>query len=742
MGRRLADKCKRFFREKIQEMNKLDHALSLAAKGFHVFPLVPNSKVPLKEMENFPEIASNDPEVVRKWWTDYPSANIAISTTKYNGSGALLAVDVDNKNGVSGDDTLFGFELDGLLLPKTFTQHTPTGGKHLLYFCSRPVRNSAKKLGKGIDTRGQGGYVVGAGSTIGGIPYTFDEAPLAEAPAWLVEKCGEAKPKQEKVAAIEGVNLEFAVKRAIFYLENEAFRGIEGSRNGTAFAVAAKIKDYGVPEDQCFLLMTERWECSPPLDSAELESVVRSAYKYADNPYGALAPEAVFTPSVPEKEAVPFYLDEINKEYALLYEDGGHVVMKEIVDNSGAKRLKMFPEATFNRIYSHLTVQEMVGDKLREIPYSKKWLNWAGRREYQGLCFSPGKQAPEGYYNLWFGFRVEPLPYERADMLQRAGFDAFMDHAKTNVCAGNDELFQWLMGYFAQMIQKPYERPLTTLVFQGRKGTGKNTLVDRVGFLLRDHYKVADDSRYLTSNFNGHLDNCLMLVLDEAFWSGDKSAEGKLKGITTSPRIMIERKGKEPYMVDNLVRLVVIGNEEWLVPASADERRYAVFKMGEGRMQDTKYFSEMARNMDVYGGCRVLLDYLQNFDLTKVDPNIAPKTEGLLAQKIESLGLFGAWWHECLSSGSIYGGEWPLVVDKSHLLESYRMYAKGRRGDRWLLDTRMAGRILREYCPSTVTDSQRRDGKIFIQTFKLPTLEVARAEWVKYLGDEIDWSKQ
>src|SRR5690606_35582068 len=101
---------------------------------------------------------------------------------------------------------------------------------------------------------------------------------------------------------------------------------------------------------------------------------------------------------------------------------------------------------------------------------------------------------------------------------QRSGFDAFIHHAKENVCQGDEDLFQWLMGYFAHMVQRPYERPLTTLVFRGGKGVGKNTLIDRVGNLLGEsHYLVATDGRYLTSNFNGHMDSCLCLVLDEAF---------------------------------------------------------------------------------------------------------------------------------------------------------------------------------------------------------------------------------
>ena len=100
-----------------------------------------------------------------------------------------------------------------------------------------------------------------------------------------------------------------------------------------------------------------------------------------------------------------------------------------------------------------------------------------------------------------------------------------------------------------------------------RKGVGKNALVDRIGGLLsHDNYLVTHDGRYLMSSFNGHMESCLCMVFDEAFWSGDKSAEGKLKGLITSPEVLIERKGKEAYKADNLVGTIIIGNESWLVP--------------------------------------------------------------------------------------------------------------------------------------------------------------------------------
>src|SRR3990167_2596743 len=135
-------------------MTKLKSALSLAAQGFHVFPLEPNSKTP--HIDDFPNRASRDPKQIERWWIDpvlgWPQDfNIGIST-----SHNLLVVDVDNKNDKHGDAEITQLELNGCEFPPTFEQRTPTGGRHLIYQVRQHVKQGAGVLGKGLDIRSRG----------------------------------------------------------------------------------------------------------------------------------------------------------------------------------------------------------------------------------------------------------------------------------------------------------------------------------------------------------------------------------------------------------------------------------------------------------------------------------------------------------------------------------------------------------------------------------------------------------
>lgn len=726
--------------------SKLERAKELLKFGFHVFPLNENSKIPA--IKGFPKEASFKGEILENWWKRDANFNIGISTTRFQNGAALVVVDVDNKGKKRGDETLLALELEGYEFPKTFEQTTPGGGRHLVYSHVEAVKQGVDVLGSGLDIRSKGGYIVAAGSTLDGKPYTDNGHPVTPAPQWIIDKCGKAKEKVQTFTATEIINRESALKRAEHYLLHEAPLSIKGQGGDqTAYKVAAKVKDFGLNANDALLLMLTHWNdrTTPGWSPERLKEKVDHAYTYGLDPIGVNSPEHDFkdieSDDEQEKKNIS-YLKKMNERFAIVYGEDGHSILEETVDEKGSPKRRFYTEQTLKRMFS--TSKVNFGGKWKS--WADAWLDWPERREYRGLCFTPGREPRNGYYNLWTGWAVEPIPYSEATGEARMGFDRFIDHARVNVCQGSEESFRWLMGYLAHLVQKPFERPLTTLVFKGRKGTGKNALIERVGKLLGDRqFLVAHNSRYLTSNFNGHLDSCLMLVLDEAFWSGEKGADSALKGITTAPEIMIERKGRDPYLVDNLVRLVIIGNERWLVPASGDERRYAVFQMGEGKMQQTKFFEEMRILMDQKGGSQVLLDHLLKFDLASVDVNVAPKGQALLEQKVASLEPFYQWWLECLQDGHISGIDfedgWPKQIDRALFRKVFHDYVRARNIRSRIPDAVEMGHLLKDVLPNFNTALRRREGNTRVRAYRLPDLNESRRLFSQYIGQEMSWDE-
>lgn len=715
-------------------MALLESAIALAARGFHVFPLREGGKLPA--IKEYPTRATRDPATIYEWWGEWPNANIGISTT-HN----LLVVDVDTKEWAKGNETVLGLELEGYALPDTYVQHTPTGGRHFVYSVDAPVKQGTDVLGPGVDVRSKGGFIVGAGSVVVPGTYGGEGETIAPAPQWLIDRCGRAPERTEPAPPPENIDQDRAVERARHYLVHECPTALPGTRNDAGYRAAAKVKDMGVTKDTCIDLMLEFWNCEPMLDTEEVEHVVDSAYEYSQQGIGSASPEAQFEP-VPADEndegCHPF--DEVNKEFAFAVAGGGHHILWETTDECGNFRLEHLHEGTFHKRLNAWTMA--TGDNKHK-PVTELWMKSDRRRSYDGLCFRPGEQAPPGWYNLWRGFAVDPLPPgEEPDARSKRSVDMWLEHLRENVCQKNADLYRWLVGYFAHLVQKPGEKPLVALVFRGAKGVGKSAPTERVGALLGNHFLVASNRRYLTGNFNGHMENVLLFCLEEAFWSGDKAAEGQLKDLITGGKFNIEHKGKEPYKVDNRLRCVIIGNEDWIVPASHDERRYAVLDVTDGRKQDRQFFIEMREGMEA-GGYRYLLRYLLDFDLTGIDVNDAPNTQALADQKVESLDPFHEWWLACLEAGRIigldFGDDWPEQIDKERFRAAIGRHVKERNIRSRTPESRAIGRQLAKCCPS-ITSTKRRENKTTtVQVYQLPDLATARKEWDSFIGWATAW---
>lgn len=186
--------------------------------NYHIFPIrqilgigteTPRCDCPDETCPNVgkhPRIAWSKEAGRPEMWERWPNDGFGIATGKRSG---IWVLDVDPKNG--GIKTLSALEQANAPLPKTISVITGSGGLHFYFQYPGPdFRNTAGALGAGLDTRGDGGYVVGPGSLHrSGKRYNWQLGPadvsLAVAPEWLLKLCkqpprrgGYGAPGEEK----------------------------------------------------------------------------------------------------------------------------------------------------------------------------------------------------------------------------------------------------------------------------------------------------------------------------------------------------------------------------------------------------------------------------------------------------------------------------------------------------------------------------------------------------------------
>lgn len=243
-------------------IDTVDFARAYAGLKWQSFQLKPRDKIPLVK---WADVATCEENMLTGWWEHNPAANIGIACGKRSG---IVVVDVDADH--DGFETLALLAIEHGALPETPISRTGGGGQHI--FFKHPgieIRNSAGKLGKGIDIRGDGGYVVAPPSIHNnGKRYEWlvkpTQVPLADMPEWMIELLQE--------------------RAAVIIKEPQAGTGhiISGERNNALTKMAGAMRRKGFQEDAIFLALQNHNNnhCSPPLSDGEVLQIARSVVRY------------------------------------------------------------------------------------------------------------------------------------------------------------------------------------------------------------------------------------------------------------------------------------------------------------------------------------------------------------------------------------------------------------------------------------------------------------------------------
>lgn len=447
------------------------------------------------------------------------------------------------------------------------------------------------------------------------------------------------------------------------------------------------------------------------------------------------------------EEAIDPWLRKLNDEYAVVMVGGKTRVLTETSEREEESqicrsRVDFMTFQDFEHYHRNKFV-ELLGanGKTNKVSVGGWWLSHPARREYRSVTFVPGT-ALDSEYNLWRGFAVEARPGDCSLYLQ---------HVKENICGNRQDIYDYVIGWMAMAVQHPAQPGHTAIVLRGKEGTGKGVFANTFGSLWGRHYLTVKDSGHLFGNFNQHLADCVVLFCDEAFWAGNKKHEGALKSMITEREMVIEGKGLNATTGRNYLHLIMSSNEDWVVPAGPESRRFLVLDVSSAKMQDEGYFGAIERQM-ANGGRQALLHYLLTTNLSSFKVRSVPKTRALLEQKLHSMPPEQEWWHGKLFDGRLHEGEdgWSGKMFSTHLRWDFSSHVKnwGRH------DSRTGANRLHMFLRSAVPWVRRiqasGDHKVVQLSgepmvvsrpyqYEFPPLSECRTHWDQNFGGPYEW---
>ena len=382
------------------------------------------------------------------------------------------------------------------------------------------------------------------------------------------------------------------------------------------------------------------------------------------------------------------------------------------------------------KVYTPVIVKDEDGtDKEMEVPKAPAglWLVAKKRREHSQIILDPrpGRHTDPHAFNLWKGFGIEPCPGD---------WSTINWHLLHVICGGSYRHYDWLVGWIARCVQQPEAQGEVGVVLCGKKGTGKGAVGTMLKRIFGRHIFHVTSAEHFLGRFNGHLMKSLFLFVDEAFWAGAKRNEGRLKAMVTESELAFEGKYQPTLMMPNRLKIMMASNEAWVVPATADERRYFVLNVDERRKGDRAYFDNL---FEAINGAEMsaFLDYLLNLDLSNFDFRNPPHTDGLNQQKLQSLKGFERFWFDVLWAGVLPDCVgWASGIPKVKLHEAY---VAARYGS-FPQSMSEVGKLMAQMVPELENRRPKKGDRQ--RVYVLPDLDVCRTGFLKHMAiDDFTW---
>lgn len=399
------------------------------------------------------------------------------------------------------------------------------------------------------------------------------------------------------------------------------------------------------------------------------------------------------------------------------------------------------------------------------------WMKWGGRREVRAIGFDPTDKENPDIFNVWKGYDISE---EIAEKFDEEEARPILDHILSCWCNGDGEAFEYVLNYFAWILQFPHKKSGVVLCLRSKQGGGKGVIISKLGEIIGDnHFCQNSNANYLFGDFNGQLEGKILVNLDEAFWGGDKKMEGQMKNKITEKNQTINKKNKEAYMISCYANYIISTNNDWFAGTTEDDRRYYCLEL------DNKYSGRMTKEKEEYfnpivkAPAGAFAKILYNRDLKYFNPRIFKKTPLLQEQVERNWNPVKVWWNKVLQEGGWEGTEcgstcfnyWNKLDEcnsgdtiknkktgqeivgyfKDYFYSRYKMTESEKKGFGsssafWReLKQNCLGDLYKEIRPKNKDKDYKTERPSFLV---LPSLEDARAKWNEIQQFDYNWEEE
>ena len=317
----------------------------------------------------------------------------------------------------------------------------------------------------------------------------------------------------------------------------------------------------------------------------------------------------------------------------------------------------------------------------RKRNFISAWLRDPHKKEVSNIVVDP-KGTRADSFNLWTGYLADTQTptltignetFENESIAAEFALAPIYKHILEVVADGNENHAQWLLDWIANIVQRPWQKSQVAIMLYGKQGCGKGIIFDwlRKNVLGPKHtFQTADPENDLFGRFSQGLVNVSLVQVDEV--KNLHEYADKIKDAITNRTVKLEKKNKDPVVVDAFANIIFTSNNENALKVSVDDRRTVLFRCNSIYKGNKQYFDSLAHHLNLDGVACWFYKILKERDLSKY-PYDFQSSRPMTAYYKESQNASIPVEKRYLSA--YINGEGPTEITSDNMYKNFQMWA-------------------------------------------------------------------